>query len=104
MLLLLPVYLFGTLATWQGFQRRDASRRHVMLDAGAAILTACIVTALIKAVPHPGFWAVLGAYISAALIVRARTQSDLPSDEAGKIADQGLRQGAGNSPVSIHRT
>jgi hypothetical protein len=103
MLLLLPVYLFGTLAAWQGFQQRDASRR-VMLIAGTAILTACIVTALIKAVPHPGFWAVLGAYISAALIVRARMQSDLPRDEARKIAGQGLRQGAGNSPVSIQRT
>jgi Glycosyltransferase family 87 len=104
MLLLLPAYLFGTLAAWQGFQRRDASRRHVMLNAGAVILTACIVTALIKAVPHPGFWAVLGAYISAALIVRARLQSDLPRDKPGKIADQGLRQGDGNSPVSIQRT
>ena len=104
MLLLLPAYLFGMLAAWQGFQQRDASRRHVMLNAGTAILTACIATALIKAVPHPGFWAVLGAYISAALIVRARLQSDLPRDEAGEIADQGLRQGDGNSPVSIQRT
>ena len=103
MLLLLPVYLFGTLAAWQGFQQRDASR-HVMLIAGTAILTACIVTALIKAVPHPGFWAVLGAYISATLIIRARMQSDLERDEAEKIAHQGLRQGDGNSPVSIQRT
>jgi len=103
MLLLLPAYLFGMLAAWEGFQRREASR-HVTLIAGAAILTACIATVLIKAVPHPGFWAVLATYISAALIVRARMQSDLPRDEAGKIADQGLRQGAGNSPVSSQRT
>jgi hypothetical protein len=102
MLLLLPAYLFGMLAAWKGFQQRAS--RHVTLIAGAALLAACIVTALIKAVPHPGFWAVLAAYISAALIVRARMQSDLPRDEAGKIADQALRQGAGNSPVSIQRT
>jgi len=102
MLLLLPAYLFGMLAAWKGFQQ--SASRHVTLIAGAAILSACIVTALIKAVPHPGFWAVLAAYISIALIFRARTQSDLPRDEAGKLADQGLRQGAGNSPVSIQRT
>jgi hypothetical protein len=101
MLLLLPAYLFGTLAAWKGFQQRAS--RHVTLIAGAALLAACIVTAVIKAVPHPGFWAVLATYISAALIVRARMQSDLPHD-AGKLADQGLRQGAGNSPVSIQRT
>ena len=86
-----------------GLRRRDASR-HVMLNAGAAILIACIVTALIKAVPHPGFSTVIAAYISAALIIRARMQSDLERDEAGKIAHQGLRQGDGNSPVSIQRT
>ena len=102
MLLLLPAYLFGMLAAWKGFQQ--SASRHVTLIAGAAILSACIVTALIKAVPHPGFWAVLAAYISIALIFLARTQSDLPRDEAGKLADQGLRQGAGNSPVSIQRT
>jgi len=102
MLLLLPAYLFGMLAAWKGFQQRAS--RHVMLIAGAALLAACIVTALIKAVPHPGFWAVLAAYIGAALIVHARMQSDLPRDEAGKIADQDLRQGAGNSPVSSQRT
>ena len=101
MLLLLPAYLFGMLAAWKGFQQ--SASRHVTLIAGAAILSACIVTALIKAVPHPGFWAVLATYISVALIVRARMQSDLPHD-AGKLADQGLRQGAGNSPVSIQRT
>ncbi|MGC1189941.1 MAG: hypothetical protein WA861_05095, partial [Candidatus Binatus sp.] len=76
----------------------------VMLIAGAAMLAACIVTALIKAVPHPGFSAVFAAFVGAALIVRARMRSDLPRDEAGKLASQGLRQGAGNSPVSIQRT
>ena len=103
MLLLLPVYLFGMLAAWKGFEPRAPSR-HVMLLAGAAMLTACIVTALIKAVPHPGFSAVLAAFIGAALIVRARMRSDSPRDEAGRLAAQGLRQGAGNSPVSIQRT
>lgn len=103
MLLLLPAYLFGMLAAWKGFEPREPSR-HVMLIAGAAMLAACIVTALIKAVPHPGFSAVFAAFVGAALIVRARMRSDLPRDEAGKLASQGLRQGAGNSPVSIQRT
>ncbi len=102
-LLLLPVYMFAMLAAWQGFQRPEASRQ-VILIAGAAILTVCIVTALIKAVPHPGFSAVMSTFIGAALIVHARMRSESPRDEDGRIVDQGLRQGAGNSPVSSQRT
>jgi hypothetical protein len=73
-LLLLPAYLFGTLAAWNGFQQRDASRQ-VGLLAGSVILAACIATALIKAIPHPGFPMLLAAYLAAALIFRARVQS-----------------------------
>ena len=94
MLLLLPVYLFGMLAAWKGFVPRAPSR-HVMLLAGAAMLAACIVTALIKAVPHPGFSAVLAAFIGAALIVRARMRSDSPRDEAGKTRRSRLAPGRG---------
>jgi Glycosyltransferase family 87 len=103
MLMLMPAYLFGMLAAWQGLQRREASRQ-VMLIAGAAMLTVCIVTALIKAVPHPGFSAVLSAFIAAALIVHARIRSESQRDEDRKIVDQRARQGAGNSPVSSQRT
>ena len=79
-LLLLPAYLFGTLAAWNGFQRVDAGRqvvapRQITLIAGSAILAACIATALIKAVPHPGFPMLLAAYFAAALIFRARLHS-----------------------------
>jgi Glycosyltransferase family 87 len=79
-LLLLPAYLFGVLAAWDGFQPRDAGRQ-VVLIAGSALLALCIVTASIKAVPHPGFAALLGAYLGAALILRARLQLDSPRDE-----------------------
>jgi hypothetical protein len=76
-LLLLPAYLFGMLAAWDGFQPREAARQ-IALIAGAAMLAACIATALIKAVPHPGFPVLLAAYLGAALIFRARMRSDSP--------------------------
>ncbi len=84
-LLLLPAYLFGMLAAWDGFRPREAARQ-IALIAGAAMLAACIATALIKAVPHPGFPVLLAAYLSAALIFRARMQSDSPRDETGRLA------------------
>jgi len=74
-LLLLPAYLFGTLAAWDGFQPRETAPR-ISLIAGATILAACIATALIKALPHLGFPMLLAAYLSAALIFRARVQSE----------------------------
>ena len=70
-LLLIPAYLFGTLAAWDGFQRRDGTRK-ILLIAGSVILAACIATALIKALPHPGFAMLLASYFAAALILRAR--------------------------------
>ncbi len=84
-LLLLPAYLFGTLAAWDGFQRRDAAR-NIPLIAGSATLALCIVTALIKAVPHPGFPVLLAAYLGAALIFRARMKMDSPRDETTRLA------------------
>jgi hypothetical protein len=75
-LLLLPLFLFGLLAAWQGFQSRE-SAGNTRLIAGAATLVICIVTELIKAVPHPGFPMLLASYLAAALILRTRTQSDL---------------------------
>jgi Glycosyltransferase family 87 len=76
-LLLIPAYLFGTLAAWDGFQRREATRQ-ILLIAGSVILAGCIATALIKALPHPGFAMLLGSYFGAALILRARArQSDV---------------------------
>jgi len=74
-LLLIPAYLFGMLAAWDGFQPRDAARQ-IALIAGAAMLAACIATALIKVVPHPGFPVLLAAYLGAALIFRARMRLD----------------------------
>ncbi len=74
-LLLLPAYLFGMLAVWDGFQPRDWTRQ-IALIAGGAILAACISTALLKLVPHPGFAVLMAAYLSAALILRARIKSD----------------------------
>jgi hypothetical protein len=76
-LLLIPAYLFGTLAAWEGLQRREATR-HILLIAGSVILAGCIATALIKALPHPGFAMLLGSYFGVALIFRARVmQSDV---------------------------
>jgi hypothetical protein len=76
-IMLLPLYLFGMLAAWDGFRPRDAVRQ-IGLISGGAILAICIVTALIKAVPHPGFPMLLAAYLGAALIFRARMRSDSP--------------------------
>jgi hypothetical protein len=76
-LLLLPAYLFGTLAAWNGFRPREAARQ-ILLIAGGTILAGCIATALIKAIPHPGFPVLMAAYLSAALIFIARVKSDAP--------------------------
>jgi len=76
-LLLLPAYLFGMLAAWDGFQPSEAARQ-IALIGGAAMLAGCIATGLIKAVPHPGFPVLLAAYLGAALIFRARMRSDSP--------------------------
>ncbi len=84
-LLLLPLYLFGMLAAWNGFQPREAARQ-ISLLAGAALLTLCIMTALIKAVPHPGFAALLAAYLGGALIFRARIKMDSSRDETRRLA------------------
>ena len=76
-LLLLPAYLFGILAAWDGFQRRKATGQ-ILLIAGSVILAGCIATGLIKALPHPGFAMLLASYFGAALILRARVmQSDV---------------------------
>jgi hypothetical protein len=76
-LLLIPAYLFGTLAAWEGFQRRGATRQ-ILLIAGSVILVGCVATALIKALPHPGFAMLLASFFAAALILRARVmQSDV---------------------------
>lgn len=83
-LLLLPAYLFGMLAARGGFQP-GAGARLVALIAGAAMLAIGIVTALIKAVPHPGFPVLLAAYLGAALIFRARMKMDSPRNEAGRL-------------------
>jgi len=80
-LLLLPAYLFGTLAVWDGFRPRDWARQ-IALIAGGAILAACISTALLKLVPHPGFAVLMAAYLSTALIIRARIKSDSPRESA----------------------
>jgi hypothetical protein len=88
-LLLLPLFLFGLLAAWQGFQSREPAGNigeNIGLIAGAATLVICIVTELIKAVPHPGFPMLLAAYLAAALILRTRTQSDRARTEAAKIS------------------
>jgi hypothetical protein len=74
-LLLIPAYLFGMLAAWDGFQAREKAG-NIALIAGGAILAACIVAGLIKAVPHPGFPLVLAAYLGAALIFLARMRSE----------------------------
>ncbi|HEY9156494.1 glycosyltransferase family 87 protein [Candidatus Binatus sp.] len=84
-LLLLPAYWFGMLAAWDGFQSREAARQ-IALIAGAAMLAGCIATALIKAAPHPGFPVLLAAYLSAALIFRARVKMDSPRDETRRLA------------------
>jgi hypothetical protein len=76
-LLLLPAYLFGLRAAWDGDQPREAAWR-IGLIAGATMLAICIASTLIKALPHPGFPVLLGAYLGAALIFRVRIRSELP--------------------------
>jgi hypothetical protein len=83
-LLLLPLFLFGLLAAWHGFQSREPAG-NVALIAGAATLVICIVTEVIKAVPHPGFPMLLAAYLAAALILRTRMRSDSARTQAVKI-------------------
>ncbi len=99
-LLLLPLYLFGLLAAWQGFQPSEPARQ-IALIAGSSILAACFATALIKAIPHPGFAMLLAAYLGAALIFRARMRSDPPRREAPRLAPQPRRvpHEAGSSPL-----
>ena len=80
-LLLLPACLFGLRAAWQSFEPR-APTRNLALIAGSAMLAYCIVSALIKAVPGPGFPMLLAAYLGAALIFRAQMRSELPRAEA----------------------
>jgi hypothetical protein len=74
-ILLLPAYLFGILAAWDGLRRSEPARQTALI-AGGAILAGCIATALIKAIPHPEFSVLLAAFLGGALIHRARVQSD----------------------------
>lgn len=80
-LLLLPACLFGLRAAWDGFQPREPTR-DIALLTGGAMLAYCVVSALIKAVPGPGFPMLLAAYLGAALIFRARMRSELQRTEA----------------------
>ena len=73
--LLLPAYIFGLYAAWDGFDPREPAGQ-LALIGGAAILAMCIVSALIKAAPHPGFPVLLGTYLGAALVFRARMRSE----------------------------
>lgn len=84
-LLLIPAYLFGLLAAWHGFQIREPTG-NIALIAGSAMLALCVVSGLIKAVPHPGLPLLLAAYFGAALILRARMRSELPRSEARPLA------------------
>ncbi len=86
-LLLLPAYLFGLLAAWDGFHPQQAAWQ-LELIAGATILAICILTALIKAAPHPGFLVLLAAYLGAALIFRARLRSESPRAESRTAIQQ----------------
>ena len=80
-LLLLPACLFGLRAAWQSFEPRAPTRNRALI-AGSAMLAYCVVSALIKAVPGPGFPMLLAAYLGAALIFRAQMRSELPRTEA----------------------
>ncbi len=80
-LLLLPACLFGLRAAWQSFEPRSPNR-NLALIAGSAMLAYCVVSALIKAVPGPGFPMLSAAYLGAALIFRAQMRSELPRTEA----------------------
>jgi len=79
-ILLLPACLFGLIAALQGFQPR-APTRNLALLAGSAMLAYCVASALIKAVPSPGFPVLLSAYLGAALIFRERMRSESPRTE-----------------------
>ena len=80
-LLLVPAFLFGLIAAWQGFQHREPARK-IALIAGSAMIAVCIATSLIKGLPHPEFMQLLTAYLGAALILHARTRPELPRDGA----------------------
>ena len=86
-LLLLPACLFGLRAAWDGFQPREPTR-NIALLAGGAMLAYCVVSALIKAVPGPGFVVLLATYIGAALVSRARMRSESPRAEAQTTRDR----------------
>lgn len=80
-MLLLPVYLFGLLAAWQGHQPHETAS-NIPLIAGSATLVLCIAGSLIKALPHPGFPLMLAAYLGAALIFRTRIRVQSTPAEA----------------------
>jgi Glycosyltransferase family 87 len=83
-LLLVPLFLFGMIAAWEGLQSSEPAGNFGLI-AGATTLAICIVTELIKAVPHPGFAMLLAAYLGAALILRTRLRSNSPRPETAKI-------------------
>jgi Glycosyltransferase family 87 len=66
-ILLVPLYLFGLLGVWRVIERRRRPLNWAFV-VGAIMLVLCVLTDLIKALPHPGFVALLAAYVSAALI------------------------------------
>jgi hypothetical protein len=89
-LLLVPVYLFGLIAAWQGFQTHEPSRKIAMI-AGSTMLAICIASGLIKAIPRPGFSLLLAAYLGAALIFYARLRAELPRGEDSRSTAAGYR-------------
>jgi Glycosyltransferase family 87 len=86
-ILLLPACLFGLRAAWQRFQPREPTRNLALL-AGGAMLAYCVVSALIKAVPGPGFVVLLATYLGAALVFRARMRSESRRAEAETARDR----------------
>ena len=85
--LLIPAYMFGLRAAWDGFDPNDAARQ-LALIAGGAMLVLCIASALIKAAPHPGFAVLLGTYLGATLIFLARVRSESPHAESKIVRQQ----------------
>jgi len=81
LLLLLPACLFGLIGAWRCFQSQEPTRS-LELIAGSAMLAYCVLSALIKAVPGPGFSMLLAGYLGAALIFRARMAAESPGVEA----------------------
>lgn len=79
-ILLLPACLFGLIAAWHRYPPREPTR-NLPLIAGGAMLAYCVMSALIKAVPGPGFLMLLAAYLGAALIFRAQLRSESPRPE-----------------------